>query len=215
MALVQCKLCPSCLCYYLAWQPASPLLLSSVFLPPWLPVGMGWHLYLDTANSLLGDQNQPLIQGRVEVAFPLLGWDLTARVPLGKAEATQAHRVPPLQDPAQRPQCVSCVFSTPPSPHSPTKETCCHGIYCHVACSAWSPTGLSLGSWRQPLGIEGERKPEAMGAWPTISVPSTPRAPTPLHTSVPVSPLCTLHSNHTNICLFDWSFPCPVLPKGL
>lgn len=49
------------------------LLLSSVFLPPWLRVGMGWHLYLDTANSLLGDQNQPLIQGRVEVAFPLLG----------------------------------------------------------------------------------------------------------------------------------------------
>lgn len=56
-------------------------------------VGMEWHLYLDTANSLLGDQNQPLIPGRVEVAFPLLG-----------PHRQKAHRVPPLQDPAQRPQ---------------------------------------------------------------------------------------------------------------
>lgn len=97
-ALSQLPLLPPCL------ATCFSLLLSSVFLPPWLWVGMEWHLYLDTVNSLLGGQNQLLIWGRVEVAFPLLGWDLTGRVPLGKAEATQSHRVPPLQDPAQRPQ---------------------------------------------------------------------------------------------------------------
>lgn len=93
------------------------LLLSSVFLPPWLRVGMGWHLYLDTANSLLGDQNQPLIQGRVEVAFPLLGWDLT-----GKAPSWEGRSHPGPQGTSssgscsEAPVCVLCLLKSSLSP---------------------------------------------------------------------------------------------------
>lgn len=149
----------------------------------------------------------------MEVPFPLLGWDLTGRGPLGKAEATQAHRAPPLQDPAQRPQCVSCALLAPPPHHSPGEEACCHGIYRHAAaCSAWSPTGLSPGSHLEKK-LKGNPKPREQGQQSLI--PSTPRKPVPLTPVPSVSPLCTLHSNRTDICFLDWPFPCSVLPQGL
>lgn len=149
----------------------------------------------------------------MEVAFPLLGWDLTGRGPPGKAEATQGPEGTSSSGScSEAPVCVLCLLGSSLY-HSLERRQCCHGIYHHAACSAWSPTGLSPGSQRQPLGMEAERK--AMGAGSTISPSFNPKETRPFLISVPASPSCRLHRTHTHICLFDWPSPVPVLPKGL
>lgn len=151
---------------------------------------MGWCLYLDGANSLLGGQSQPFIQdGGGSGISP--AETLQAGVPRGRAEATQAQREPPLQDNAAKPQCGACARSVLPSPLGPREEAGCHGVCHHAACLAWSPVGLSPGGQRLPLRMEVRKETLSCGKRVVVSHHLSPRVlvdPAPSHSSLPLFP---------------------------
>lgn len=103
-----------------------------------------------------------------EVAFPLLGWDLVGGLPCGRAEATQAQREPPLQDPTQKLVC-SLQSSLLPFRAPERRQVAMVRVSPVPPACSQSPPALCPGSQSRLLGREGTREPLTAGAGLRVS----------------------------------------------